>query len=90
MAAANILSVAATGAASADITVTTSLAVCLKTTTGPVPEGATVIIQLKDDGGNYNSIGATLTTNSPSLVITGPGVYRFIRQGGPTFGVFSG
>lgn len=83
---AQILATADTAASSLDITVTSTLAVCLKEVSGPRCQ---VSILLKDDAGNYNQIGA-LTGSSPATVISAPGVYRFTRLAGASCGVFSG
>ncbi|RUW55055.1 hypothetical protein EOA32_03260 [Mesorhizobium sp. M1A.F.Ca.ET.072.01.1.1] len=83
-----ILATANTAADSADVIVAagTPLAVGLK---GVADGGALVIIKLKDDAGAYNVVGS-LTSTSPSTLISAPGTYRFSRVAGATCGVFSG
>lgn len=76
---------------SADQVITTTpLTVALKgDSDSPIPEGAVVYIQAKDDAGAYWTIG-TLTSQRIAAVISGPGTYRLSR---PTqreaVGVFS-
>lgn len=87
-----ILAVANTAADSSDVTVTagTPLTVALKDADGPdVPSGAKVQILLKDDGGKYFHVDYLIAPHKASLVIYGPGTYRFSRPAGVTVGVFS-
>lgn len=84
--AAQILATADTAASSPDVVVTSSLVVALKGVTGGE---AVVTISVKDDAGTYQNIGS-LTSHSPSTVISAPGTYRFTRKAGATCGVFSG
>ncbi len=62
---AQILATGSTAASSADVAVTSTLAVALR---GLVGGKATVTISLKDEAGNYHEIGA-LTASSPAPVI---------------------
>lgn len=84
-----ILAVGTTLANSSDVVVTDPLTVCLKDAAGPkVGAGARVDILVKDDAGQYFQIGG-LNNSAPSLVIVGPGTYRFTRPAGTSCGVFS-
>lgn len=80
-----ILATGNTAADSPDVTVTTSLTVCLK----GVVDGGEIEIKLKDDANAYQTVGR-LTAQEPAAVIAGPGVYRFTRKAGKMLGVFSG
>ena len=81
-----ILATGSTAASSADVVVTSDLAVSLK---GVTDGQALVTISIKDDAAGYQAIGS-LTSQSPSTVISAPGTYRFTRRLGATCGVFSG
>jgi len=84
MAATQILATNTTSASSSDITVTGDTVVGLK----GAATGALVIVELKDDGGAYNVIGA-LTSEEPAKILAA-GVYRFRRPAGPSCGVYQG
>lgn len=94
MAAVQILAVAATAAASSDVTVAagSTLTVSLKSGDGsPVGLGAVVRIELKDDGGSYNVVDILAGLRGmDSKILAAAGVYRFSRAAGVSCGVFSG
>jgi len=83
MAAANVLTTAATSASSSDSTITSATLYGLK----GADADAKVFIELKDDGGAYNVIG-TLSRAEPAKLLY-PGTYRFRRPAGPTCGVYT-
>ena len=85
MAATQILASGSTGLDSSDVTVTSALTVGLK---GTIDQNARCIVSLKDDGNAYNVVDE-LNCTKPAIVIQGPGVYRFTRVAGSTFGVYS-
>lgn len=86
----NILANGVGAANSADLVVTEPTLVALKSASDPVPSGATVIVYLKDDASVYRRIG-TLTSGKPSMLIAGPGTYRFSRLANSrNCGVYSG
>jgi hypothetical protein len=87
-----ILAIGTTSATSDDVTVADGemLTVCLKDAAGPSIDGdPRVEIQLKDDDGEYFSVGA-LNRGKPAVVIAAAGTYRFSRRAGASCGVFSG
>ncbi len=87
-----ILAAGTTATDSSDVVVAagTPLTVALKDAAGPlVGTGARVEIKIKDDAGQYFYVD-TLSDRRPSLVIYGPGTYRFSRIAGVSCGVFSG
>jgi hypothetical protein len=86
-----LLAVAATAGTSSDLVVAagTPVTVGLKVTSGSLDSGASVLIKLKDDAGNYNTVGE-LNAYNRATVITGPGTYQFARPAGPSCGVYSG
>jgi hypothetical protein len=85
-----LLAVGTTAASSSDLVVVagTPATVALKNTAAPVPAGASVRIEIKDDAGAYSAIGE-LTGHNIAAVIAGPGSYRFSRVAGVACGVFS-
>lgn len=90
MAAANILTTGGpNGEVSADVTVAagTSLTVGLKGQYDNSIKNALVSIQAKDDTGAYKQ-DDSLSGVKNIKVITGPGVYRFVRKRG-NVGVYS-
>jgi hypothetical protein len=71
---------------SADVVVTSTLAVALK----DYAQDACVIVFLKDDAAAYQRVGQ-LTADNPGKSISAPGTYRFTRAtNSGTCGVFSG
>lgn len=91
MAAANILTTAATAANSSDVTIAAgaTLTVALKDAAGTrVSSTARISVQLKDDTGAYFEVDA-LTFARPMIVLPA-GTYRFGRLAGASIGVFSG
>ena len=83
MAAANILTSAATDASSSDQTVASDTVYGLKGGSA----GARVRVELKDDTGAYNLV-TYLTPEDPVKVLS-PGTWRFTRIGGISCGVYS-
>lgn len=83
MAAANVLTTAATANSSSDTTITVDTVFGLK----GAETGSRVFIELKDDGGAYIPVGA-LTSEEPAKIL-GPGTWRFRRPAGPSCGVYS-
>lgn len=83
-----ILATGTSDAASSDVTVASGsqLTVALKGASPPTA-GSLVEVQIKDDGGAYVMIDQ-LTQQRPALVVSA-GVYRFVRHGGVSCGVFS-
>lgn len=89
---AEILAIGTTEASSTDQVVAggATLTVALKDAAGPDVGGEpTVLIQLKDDAGQYFTID-TLNWDRRAVVIAAPGTYRFTRRAGAACGVFSG
>lgn len=87
MAATNLITTGNTDASSSDVTLAAGdvVTVALK----DAEPGALVHIELKDDGGAYQSRGILSPAGNNDLVqITGPGTYRFRRPGGKNCGVF--
>lgn len=87
MAAANLIANGTTAATSSDIVLAdgASILISLKA----AADGAEVHIELKDDAGNYNSVGRILASD-PAKKVEGPGTYRARRIAGASCGVFSG
>ena len=83
MAAANVLTTAATDASSSDVTVTSDTVYALKGASA----GAKVKIELKDDGGLYVQVG--YLTPEESAKVLSAGTWRFTRIGGVSCGVYS-
>lgn len=84
-----ILAIGTSDANSADVVVSSTLTVGLKASAGPVVDpAANVLIQLKDDGGNYFTVDI-LNQAKPAVSITAAGTYRFRRLGSASCGVFS-
>lgn len=81
MAAAQLIAVGTSAAASADQTITdTPLTIGLNvaSASNPIPANAEVYVQAKDAGGAYWTVGVLNAVN-PGAVISGPGVYRLYR-----------
>lgn len=88
MAAANVIASTTTAAISADVTVTATTVIALKSPNG-LPGDALVSIQLKDDTGAYHQI-AELSVARRSVALN-PGVYRAVKNAsGTSYGVFTG
>lgn len=83
MAAANVLTTAATDASSSDQTITSDTVYGLKGASA----GAKVKIELKDDGGLYVHVG--YLTPEESAKVLSAGTWRFTRVGGVSCGVYS-
>jgi len=81
-----LLAVGATAANSADLVITSGspITIGLK---GVVDGGACVRLSLKDDEGNYQSLGF-LTAGYPVGVLNAPGTYRLSRLAGSPCGVY--
>jgi hypothetical protein len=89
--ASEILPIAATAGASADIVVAanSSLTVGLKFA-GPANNGR-VMIELKSDTGDYFAVDELAGPGRAAVMIVAPGTYRFVRVvNGASVGVFSG
>lgn len=86
-----ILATGTTDLASADVVIAAgaSLTVALKDAAGPgIPVGVRVLIQLKDDAGQYFTVDE-LNRDRAALLIVAAGTYRFRRMAGTACGVFS-
>lgn len=89
MALANVLTIGATAADSADTVVAAATTFGLKATTGPgFPAGCYVDVMAKDDAGQYWPVGF-LASPSPISIDLLPGTYLFRRKAGGACGVYS-
>lgn len=84
-----ILAIGTSDANSSDVVVSSTLTVGLKTSAGPQVDGsANVLLQLKDDGGQYFTVDV-LNQAKPAVLIAAAGTYRFRRLSSSSCGVFS-
>lgn len=66
--------------ASADFTLSgDSSTLFLTAAAAQIPAGAVALIELKSAAGTYHIVGKLLT-ETPAVVLTGPGTYRVSRQ----------
>jgi hypothetical protein len=81
MATTQLLAIAVGAANSTDIVVTdTPMLVGLKASADPAPNHCQIEIQIKDDEGNYATIGELRFNHlKRAITITGPGTYRLSR-----------
>lgn len=79
---ANIIAAGQTEAASSDITLPVGTPTTIQLNTGgnaTLPADAAALIQYKNAGGGYNTIGR-LTVQLPCQVLNAPGTFRVVRQ----------
>lgn len=81
-----LIATGTTAATSSDIVVTAGAPVTVGLK--GVEATSAIAIQLKDDAGAYQNVGA-LTPYKPALAITAPGTYRLSRALGANCGAFS-